>query len=217
MSPYDTWSPQGKPAEATIPVILDGMVREGGPGYVGRCVYFSIVADEPRTNWTLGLEMERIPFVMLGLQGIIHRPVEADEEEFIHPWLLEKLIRRVEEQAGMSVETEFLWLPGWLLEQAWSVSPATEREAPQPTRGSLFRVAAPLFAAAFRAARDGTGFDTLWEGEVRVGEGPEPALRYSPVETEAVRRWSREQAVESANFDRGGSDRGGWAVGGREG
>ncbi len=93
MSPYESW--MSPPPPVSVPLILDGVVRDG-PVHLARCVYFSIVADEPGTDWLPRLQGADVPFLMLGLQGIIHRQAAA-ESEFIHrpfetcvagtPWL----------------------------------------------------------------------------------------------------------------------------------
>lgn len=215
--------PSNAPREpVTVPVILDGIPTDAPdpgeanpPGSVrapyrpglARCIYFSIAAEDPGTSWMLGLDGLQVPFLMLGLQGIIHRPVGA-RTEFTHPALLRRLIRLVEAQPGMSVETEYLWLPAPLVDGAWARS-REGREGRGRTpggapRGSVFRVGERRFAAAFRAARAGTGFEGWMEG--RVDEGPGASLRYSPVETVAVREWSWRTALESEEFTRAGRE-----------
>ncbi len=195
--------PQQHDASLTVPVILDGVVREGPIG-LARCTYFSTAAEEPLPGWELRFpEGSVIPFLMLGLQGIIIQPANR-EPEFTSPYLLDELIRLIEQHEGLSVELEYLRLPDVLVERAWAASTdGRETRVRRPPPGGLFRVGSTLFATAFHVAREGTDFSQLgFAAEERVGEAEGSVLRYSPVETDAVRRWSLLQALENANFNR---------------
>jgi len=195
--------PQQHDPGLTVPVILDGLVREGPIG-LARCTYFSIAAEEPLPGWGLRFaDGGVIPFLLLGLQGILIQPANG-EPEFTSPYLLDELIRLIERHQGLSVELEYLWLPDVLVERAWAASPAgRDPSVRRPPRGGVFRVGSTLFATAFQVARDGTDFSRLgFAAEERVGDAEGSVLRYSPVETDAVRRWSLLQALEHAGFNR---------------
>jgi len=80
----------------SIPVIADSLPR-GSWNDLARCLYFTITAEDPGTDWFLRLGgFVNVPFLMLGLEGIIFRPIRPDAEEFTDPDLLDELIRVVE-------------------------------------------------------------------------------------------------------------------------
>jgi hypothetical protein len=142
---------------------------------------------------------------MLGLQGIIHRPIRGGSNEFTSPDLFDELIDAVERLEGMSVETEYLWLPAGLLDRAWRAAYwRAESEEEGAPRGSVFRVSEPLFTDAFGAAREGTRLQHFATAGVEypLDDFRGPSARYSPEETSALRAWSRTQALENARFER---------------
>jgi hypothetical protein len=187
----------------SIPVIADSLPR-GAWNDLARCLYFTITAEDPGTNWFLQLGgFVTVPFLMLGLEGIVFRPIQPDAEEFTDPDLLDELIRVVEGLDGFTVETEYLWLPTALLDKAWLAGRTGEEvREDHPDRGTVFRVDSRLFTRAFRAARDGTDFGRFaaFALDQSVGEGPNAAVRYSPLETGAIRKWSEGQVRASENF-----------------
>ena len=186
----------------TVPVVLDGYPQNAHDGLV-RCMYFTIVADEPQPDWTLQLRGGApVPFFMLGLRGIIHRPIDVAHPTFDNWMLLEDLIRAVEAHEGLSVDTEYLWLPTALLDPAWHLK-VVSRE--QPPRGSVFRLNQKLFGRAFSVAQQGHGFLAL--ADMGFAEEDSPAVVYSREETAAIRRWSTVQIAEHARF-RANEDRG---------
>ncbi len=58
-----------------IPVSVETLSRPYFP--LVRCNYLYVECDEPRPGWSLGLGAERLPFLMLGLVGIIQTPFDA--------------------------------------------------------------------------------------------------------------------------------------------
>jgi hypothetical protein len=204
MSMPDFTEESGVAIKITIPVIADSLPREAWND-LARCVYFTIIADDPSTMWGLSLDgLSSVPFLMLGLEGIIFRPVRPDESDFTSPQLLQELIDAVESLEGFSVETEYFWLPTKLLDAAFSATIAETPDRSSADRGSVFRVSHRLFTEALRAAREGTGLDHFSRvaTDQIVGEVENSAIRYSPVETMAIREWSERQVRANENFRR---------------
>jgi hypothetical protein len=189
----------------TVPVVVDNLPRATRLD-LARCIYFVITNDGPSSDWYLTFDPpETIPFFMLGLRGIIYRPISADPNaEFTDPRFLERLIDAVEGHEEFSVETEYLWLPTGLLDQVWQAATQGEQGTPGLDRGSVFRVALPFFTQAFQTARDGTTFKDFASLALNqmVGERLSASLRYSPRETKALRQWSETQTRQSENFKR---------------
>jgi len=52
MSPLASPTESGEPPAVRVPVVADSLSREARND-LARCVYFTITADDPGTNWTL--------------------------------------------------------------------------------------------------------------------------------------------------------------------
>ncbi len=85
-----------------VPVIIDSVktsVRKNvdlqRPGedssfrLITRCNYLSVECDIPKPGWTLRVSELNLPFLMLGLTGVIHRPF--DGERFDTPAKIEEI------------------------------------------------------------------------------------------------------------------------------
>ncbi|MHC4359021.1 MAG: hypothetical protein ACYSTQ_09520 [Planctomycetota bacterium] len=59
---------------STIPIIIDDIKRYD-KFRMSRCTFFSIAYDLPSPDWVLELEDSSIPFFLLGLSGIIWKPM----------------------------------------------------------------------------------------------------------------------------------------------
>jgi len=186
----------------TVPLILDAALQTTAE-QIARCVYFTIEADEPAGGWFLEFGGRlRLPFLLIGLQGIVHRPISADHPEFTEAWLLDELIEIVESREELYVNTEYLFLPTALLKAAWAGhGRSSEDDETGPVPGAVFRVSHSLFVDAFRAARGGASVEEL----VALGrdvreEGDTPLVRYSPDETRGMRDWTAKQVERYSGF-----------------
>lgn len=191
--------PEGfNPQDITIPVVADGVPRSGPAPRLARCVYFSITADEPHGSWVLYLPTAPILFLMLGLQGIIHRPLPWRAGLFVTPDDWNELVTAIEQQNGFSVDFEYFWVPVALLDRARGHYPAGD-ESPNrlAVRGEVFRLGHKLFLEAWRAARDGTDFVGYANRVLDVFDGDRLAagLTYSPEETRSVQAWAIAQVA----------------------
>lgn len=189
---------EGLPPPITVPVVTDSLPRDGPAPHLARCVYFTITADEPDLMGWLHLAGAHIPFLLIGLQGIIFRSALPGAGLFVFPDEWDELVTAVEQLDGFSVDFEYFWVPVDLLDRARSVYPVGD-ESPNmlAVRGEVFRLSRKLFSEAWRAARDGTAFDAYaarvldtFDGE-RLTDG----LTFSPKETRSIQAWAIAQVA----------------------
>jgi hypothetical protein len=162
----------GPAPEGSVPVFIDDRRAAAGLALT-RCTYFSIESDEPSDAWLLELKKQRIPFLLLGLSGVIAAPSRR-RPFFDSPASIDGLFETIESTPGLFVDINDVWLPNDLF---------GDRPA---TRGDIYRVDAPLFLKAqnFRVGRlTPSSFGAI--GESRSG-----SLRYSDAETRAFKEWS---------------------------
>jgi hypothetical protein len=188
----------GYPPPISVPVIADSLSRGGSAPLLARCVYFTITADEPSAPLILQTQSASIPFLLLGFQGIIYRPMRQNLEKFVTPDNWAELVVAVEQVDGISVDCEYFWVPVALLDQARAALPAAE-ESPKnlAVRGDLFRLGHRLFLEAWRAARDGTDFEGYAARVVDAFAGDRLAggVTYSPEETKSIQAWAIAQVA----------------------
>lgn len=160
--------------DISIPVTVDD-VKDWPAFSFARCSYFTIECDAPVDGWTLEIEKTRIPFLMLGLSGIVLQP-SLDSEEFRTSQEIEDLFTRIEASGRLYVGTADIWLPTELLQ-------ADPRELCK--RGATFRVGHYLFvlAFAFRCERIGQREFKAAAQELHEQVG------YSDEEDNAFRDW----------------------------
>lgn len=198
-----TSSSDEAPTAISVPVIADSLPRSSLDA-LARCSYFTITVDEPNLG-ILTVNNLQVPFLMLGLSGILIRPSDPQSSTFDSPDLLDDLIKLVESVEGISVETEYLWLPTALLDRACFAAAASE--SPSKTvakRGDVFRVAQKLFANALAAMRQVSEFRRIRDlaHDTSGDNHPDQSIKYSPAETTAFQAWSQMHVISSQNFQR---------------
>jgi len=180
--------------ELSVPVIVDDVKRSDGLDLT-RCIYFQIESEDSLAPWTLGLNGVRLPFLMLGLAGIILAPI-GGATEFGSPQEFDDLLSFVENrelragEAGLSVEVADLWLPNWILEQ--------RREG--IVRGDVLRIGHELFRLAFSFRSGRTG----WEEFQRNAHNLTSPVEFSERESRVFRTWAKieiSRASEAAHRD----------------
>ena len=125
-----------------IPVVFDAIkTLEDFP--MIRCNYLSIECDSPGGGWKLSIGDLELPFLMLGLVGIITSPFGA--ERFNNVGLIEDLFEQIEDKAGLLIDVDDIWLPIILFRNIDTV----------PKIGDVFRIIGDVFALAlsFREGR----------------------------------------------------------------
>jgi hypothetical protein len=153
-----------------IPVLVETPSRPFFP--MVRCYYIAIEFDVPDNQWIIGLGGEPLPFLMLGLTGIVQAPVGAPR--FNHRDLIDKLFRLVEGSGGL-VHFEDIWFPPHLFGASTEV-------------GSVYRLGIGLFQTAFAFRDSRVSRETLERRSRELHE----QIRFSADETKAFQSWSAE-------------------------
>ncbi len=176
-------------AAATIPVIVDSMKKKGR-FTMSRCSYFSIQCDHPSTDWTLGVRKKKIPFLMIGVSGIITQPSETSDR-FDRPEKIRDFFNTVEEDPDLYVDQNDIWLPNFLLSglvpkkpRIMSV-PKYENLTFKGARGLVFRLSKELFQSAY-SFRNGDIGKTTFESTCKSLRRP---VVLSESETTAFTTW----------------------------
>ena len=162
----------GPAPESSVPVFIDDR-KAAAVLALTRCTYFSIESDGPSDAWRLELKKQRIPFLLLGLSGVITAPSRR-RPFFDSPASIDGLFETIESTPGLFVDINDIWLPNAL----FGNRPAA--------RGDVYRIDAHLFLKAqnFRVGRlTPPSFGA-------IGEGRTESLRFSEVETRVFKEWS---------------------------
>jgi hypothetical protein len=159
-----------------VPIVIDD-VKRLKTFSMSRCTYFSIECDSPSPGWTLSIRDREIPFMLIGLSGIIIEPMGGGL--FSTPDKLEQLFENIETdpEEGVYVDTNDLWLPNSVF----------DRKNLKP--GSVYRIAFSFFQAAY-----GFRNQILSQNEFLVRcKKLKWKARYSASETKALALWQNNQ------------------------
>jgi hypothetical protein len=167
-----------EPPQSDVPILIETPARSYFP--MVRCHYLSIEYDTPREGWGISLGGPMMPFLMLGLAGIIQQPFGA--ERFSNYGLIDGLFRRIEEDAGLSLNFEDIWLPNFLFPS-------------QPHVGDVYRAGLTLFVLAFQY-RDVQLAQQEFEARCKDLWNE---IAFSKDETNAFRDWTAEQVSMAQN------------------
>lgn len=163
-----------------VPVIIDAIkAHESFP--LVRCNYLSVECESPMPGWTIKLGGEVLPFMMLGLVGIITRPIGA--EMFYNTNLIEDLFSKIEDEAGLLIEVDDIWLPMLLFHSVKT----------KPELGDVYRISSDMFAWAL-AFREGRIDHETFLIQCKQLERP---LVFSEEETIIFKEW-RELQIQNA-------------------
>jgi hypothetical protein len=178
---------QDKDRSFHVPVVVDD-VKRYGKFRMTRCTYFTIECDVPSSNWVLGLEKKSIPFLLIGVSGLIIRPIGGGPL-FDSPDSIENLFNTIESHPSLYVDINDFWLPNHLFQEPHR-------------RGEVYRVGNKLFHVAYlyREERISEGRFLRRCRELRAN------IRFSKKETRSFGIWSRlqiERARESYPKDKG--------------
>jgi hypothetical protein len=164
-----------------IPVIIDDIKRLDG-FEMTRCVYFHIECEDTLDLWRLTSDGIEIPFLMLGLSGIIIRPMSG-RSEFESAQDIEQLFSFIEglrqegrDEAHMNVEIADVWLPNRTLELQRQAIP-----------GDVYRVDSVLFESAVAFTTGRLQYGSFLE---RAISGQREVL-FSGQETKVIQEWAR--------------------------
>ncbi len=165
----------GKP---TVPVIVDS-IKYNDTFPFTRCTYYSIACDTPSPNWTLVLENHRIPFFLLGISGIIWKPL-GEETLFNKPEVIDDLFDLIETTPECYVDIDDLWLPNLLFHE-------------QARRCDVYRLHHLLFSEAYRY-RQGRITKSDF---VKYCQDVRSFAFYSEEETMSFRRWEERLIIQA--------------------
>lgn len=169
-----------KKGKYSIPVILDD-VKKLRDFQMARCTYFNIECDTPSPGWSLGLADYNIPFYLLGLTGVIWKPV-GEKVLFDSNGSIDELFDMIEENPSLYVDTNEIWLPISLFEPA-----ALER-------GNVFRVNDDLFTKAYSFFTGHISKEEFLKSCVGYEERSDNSVRdvwHSEAETKSFKDWEK--------------------------
>jgi hypothetical protein len=165
-----------------VPVVVDA-VRTFAYFPMVRCNYLSIECDSPKIGWTIGIGSSELPFLMVGLTGIVTKPFVADIFNTVDS--IEDLFRRIEDDAGLLVDIDDLWLP-MILFRNINIRPEV---------GQVYRLNSDMFAIALDFREGHIDAQYFLERCEQSGR----SLSLSEEEMAAFGQW-REEQIRSA-FD----------------
>jgi hypothetical protein len=164
------------PQNSSVPILIETLSRGFFP--MLRCHYLVVDFEVPRDRWALRVGETILPFLMLGMAGIVQQPFHGGI--FDNPVRIEELFARVEVEEAL-VTFEDLWLPEFLFES--------------PNTGDVYRVSVPLFLASF-SYRDARMSLENFEHSCRELH---EQIQLSKEETAAFRVWTEEQWAAAEN------------------
>lgn len=166
-------------ADITVPLVIDDVKRV--PTFeMTRCNYFCIQCDTPAPGWFLQIAGRQVPFLIVGLTGVIHRPA-MDDERFDSPQKIDDLFDAIEAVPELYVDQEDVWIPNRMF------------DADEHKRGSVYRIGLGLFRSAYNF-RNGL---TRNQKSAFAGKGANWKVSFSRAETEALSAWGDHQIAEA--------------------
>ena len=123
-------------ASTDIPVIVDA-VRTRKDLALVRCNYMSVECDNPQVGWSLGVGGATVPFMMLGMAGIIMGPIGSSRFDSLES--IEDIFATVEDEGDLVVDVDDIWLPKFLFEDIGEV----------PRNGDVYRLESEAFVLAY--------------------------------------------------------------------
>lgn len=182
------------PAPFTIPVMLDD-VKLLEEFNMSRCTFFYIESVGNLDNWVGYLRSQDVPFLLLGITAVLHRP-DIHNELFRKPGEIEQLFVKVEDVDGLVVESEHIWLPNFLF-KPYIVEYSQDNKTTPLERGAIWRVGFGLFQLALAFQRELIGNAAYTIRCQELYEGDRSPIEYSEEESIAFQAWCREQ-IEAA-------------------
>lgn len=160
------------PPATDVPVLIETPSRHGQP--LVRCIYMSVEMSEPSPGWEITLDGQTMPFLMLGLAGIVLQPFSAPR--FDSYAVIEDFFTRLESRKELLLVFQDLWLPPFLLPHEVQL-------------GAVYRLRLDLFRDAHRFRESGmmlSEFESVCQEHMN-------ALFESPEEARAFSGWIAEQ------------------------
>jgi hypothetical protein len=186
------------PGPFDIPVLLDD-VKHLDNFTMTRFAFFTIEAATAIDDWVTLLRVRDIPFLLIGISSVIHRP-DLEATRFTSPEQIDRLFNVIEEIEGLVCETAHIWLPNFLFEggDKWDLSLGLENSP--ATRGAVWRVSFGLFQNALRFRQEvisAARFSEACHALLTYSKAP---VTHSPKETAVFREWSIAQ-IDAARYN----------------
>ena len=168
----------------SIPVILDG-IRKYERCYMSRCSYFimesdlSVASSALSPNWMLVMNALNVPFYLIGLSGIIWKPL-GDSYIFDSPDSIKDLFDAIGSSPLLRADTGNIWLPGYLF-----------KNSPQEC-GSVYRIQQRLFSQAYSYQKGGISPEQFLE----FCEQSRSRVAFSELETRSFSAWRDMQSEQ---------------------
>ena len=166
----------------SIPVIIDNF-KKYRDFEMTRCSYLMVKSDLTKgpsilsPNWMLLVQNSSIPFCLIGLSGIIWKPL-GDKYIFDSPDSVKELFDAIEISPLLCADVSDLWLPTHLF-----------NSSPQE-RGSVYRISGKLFSKAYSYCQEQISQEEFFEFCKQSGD----EVAFSEIETRAFRVWNDMQA-----------------------
>lgn len=162
-----------------VPISVETPAR----GFFGmvRCHYICIECDTPDSQWQLGVGGLAMPFLMIGLAGIVQQPLGGPR--FDTPDVIERFFAQLEQAPSLSINFEDIWVPSTLLRAPTHV-------------GDVYRVGRDLFQWAYRFRE---GAVSQQDFETYCIEFQRQII-FSEDETIAFTKWSTEQIFRAQDL-----------------
>lgn len=171
-----------------IPVILD-FIQKDEDFRMARCTYLLIDFDIPSLGWRLSAGSFDLPFMMMGLEGIIYRSIN-DGGYFNNPEDYEAIHKVFEDRIkSLYIETNDLWIPS---KEFFKIG--------KHEIGGIYRIARELFLLAYSFRINTIGKEE-YISEIYKLDKP---ISFSKKETKAFAVWKekqKEQARENFNSE----------------
>jgi hypothetical protein len=182
------------PGPYTIPILLDDVKRLRDFNMT-RGSFFTIDASGMGDDWVAILRASEVPFMILGVTNVLHRPdmanllFELDDS-------IEQLFDQIEGVDGLVVESEHIWLPNFLFDPHIGVYSAQEKPI-QLERGAVWRIGFGLFQMAVTFLQEVIPAETYKERCWQMIQSGQVEIGYSHDETIAFRLWSEKQFMQA--------------------
>jgi len=157
-----------------VPVVVDD-VKRYGKFKMTRCTYFTIECDVASSDWVLQLGKKSIPFLLIGLSGLIIEPMGGGRL-FRSSDSIDELFNTVERHPSLYVDVNDFWLPNKLFKGF-------------PHRGQVYRVGSKLFHVAYLYREERVSERQF----LRRCSELKSYFRFSKQETRSFTGWSRLQ------------------------
>lgn len=178
----------------TIPLIVDDIKNYENIQFT-RCIYLTIESDVPLPNWRLHYKNEILPFFMLGLKGIIYRPLtplgSVERDIFRSSKDFEELYTGIEADEDFYIGMDEIWIPN-------SIFRNTQR------RGELYRIDSGLFHDCYKYTQGLITYNQLTE----ITERKEDRITISETETYAFSAWRKSVIGEVRTSEENETDEG---------